>query len=165
MKKLLALILAAALALSLVACGGGSGAGDNNTPSGGNGDTTSTDTPSGGITKEEMLEVATELETVAINNAYKDNKLGAQDTYIGKIYKFEGTVEKIMDNFAIIIPNDSPLNGSLQEVDVFVYLPRDELKTLSTNDSVSIVGEISDISLFNRSFGTTIIMENNCNII
>ena len=38
MKKLLALILAAALALSLVACGGGGGTGDTNTPS----------TPSGG---------------------------------------------------------------------------------------------------------------------
>ena len=48
MKKLLALILAAALALSLVACGGDSGTGDTNTPSGGNGDTTGTDTPSGG---------------------------------------------------------------------------------------------------------------------
>ena len=36
MKKLLTLILAAALALSLVACGGGGGAGDNNTPSTGN---------------------------------------------------------------------------------------------------------------------------------
>jgi hypothetical protein len=34
MKKLLALMLAAALALSLVACGGGNGAGDTNTPSG-----------------------------------------------------------------------------------------------------------------------------------
>lgn len=33
MKKILALILAAALALSLVACGGDGGAGDNNTPS------------------------------------------------------------------------------------------------------------------------------------
>ena len=40
MKKLLALILAAALALSLVACGGGSGAGDTNTPSGGGEDST-----------------------------------------------------------------------------------------------------------------------------
>ena len=40
MKKLLALILAAALALSLVACGGDSGAGDTNTPNTGNGDTT-----------------------------------------------------------------------------------------------------------------------------
>lgn len=63
MKKLLALILAAALALSLVACGGGSGAGDTNTPStpsGGNGDTTSTDTPSGGgedSTPEETQEL------------------------------------------------------------------------------------------------------------
>ena len=59
MKKLLALILAAALALSLVACGGDSGAGDTNTPSGGNGDTTSTDTPSGGedSTQEEPSEL------------------------------------------------------------------------------------------------------------
>ena len=48
MKKLLALILAAALALSLVACGGDNGAGDTNTPSTGNGDTTSADTTSGG---------------------------------------------------------------------------------------------------------------------
>lgn len=47
MKKLLALMLAAALALSLAACGGG-GTGDTNTPSTGNGDTTSTNTPSGG---------------------------------------------------------------------------------------------------------------------
>ena len=40
MKKLLALILSAALALSLVACGGGSGAGDNNTSSESNTDKT-----------------------------------------------------------------------------------------------------------------------------
>ena len=61
MKKLLALILTAALTLSLVACGGG-GTGDTNTPSGGNGGATSTDTPNGGgedstssVTKEELL--------------------------------------------------------------------------------------------------------------
>ena len=48
MKKLLALMLAAALALSLVACGGSGGTGDNSTPSAGNGDTTSTGTPSSG---------------------------------------------------------------------------------------------------------------------
>lgn len=49
MKKLLTLMLAAALALSLVACcGGGGGTEDNSTPSTGNGDTTSTGTPSSG---------------------------------------------------------------------------------------------------------------------
>lgn len=51
MKKLLALMLAAALALSLVACGGGGGTGDNDppsTPSSGSGGTTSTDMPSSG---------------------------------------------------------------------------------------------------------------------
>lgn len=59
MKKLLALIVAAALSLSLVACGGGGGAGDNDTPSTGNGDTTSADTPSGGDSKSDQNNTST----------------------------------------------------------------------------------------------------------
>ncbi len=78
MKKLLTLILAAALALSLVACGGDSGARDTNTPSTGNEDTTSTDTPSGGgedntppvneetIPPEEPAETPSEVEPTNI---------------------------------------------------------------------------------------------------
>lgn len=62
MKKLLALMLAAALALSLVACGGGGGTGDTNTPSGGNGDTTSTDAPSGGEDSALQGETSTQPE-------------------------------------------------------------------------------------------------------
>ena len=77
MKKLLALILAAALALSLVACGGGGGADDNNTPSGGNGDATSTDTPSSGgedsaPTEEEPQE---EVEYAAIGDMVATDKV------------------------------------------------------------------------------------------
>lgn len=86
MKKLLALILAAALALSLVACGGGGGVEDNNTPSGGNGDTTSTDTPSGvedsttSMTKEEMetnavavSDIEAFTETILSRTEYQDD--------------------------------------------------------------------------------------------
>ena len=70
MKRLLALMLAAALALSLVACGGGGGAEDNNTMPG-NGDTTSTDMPS--MTKEEMLETAEDGNISELNHLIAEN--------------------------------------------------------------------------------------------
>ena len=102
MKKLLALILAAALALSLVACGGGSGAGDTNTPSTGNGDTPSTDTPNGGgdnsapsMTKEEMIEQATECTIWDIKNDALDNIVKAQQTYCRKILMISGSADDI----------------------------------------------------------------------
>lgn len=67
MKKLLALMLTAALALSLVACGGGGGTGDTNTPSGGD------STP----TKEELLESATNVTLGTIGKEIRDNKAKA----------------------------------------------------------------------------------------
>lgn len=66
MKRLLALMLAAALALSLVACGGG-GTEDNNPPSGGNVDATSTDTPNGGGEDE--------VNTLAIGDTTANDRL------------------------------------------------------------------------------------------
>lgn len=73
MKKLLALILAAALALSLVACGGDSGAGDTNTPSGGNVDTTSTETPNDGEdTTTDTHKVGDTVETKYYSVTLKD---------------------------------------------------------------------------------------------
>lgn len=71
MKKLLALMLAAALALSLAACGGDSGAGDTNTPGTGNGDTTGTDAPSGGG-GDSTSDENTEPEYLQIGDTFKD---------------------------------------------------------------------------------------------
>ena len=96
MKKLLALIFAAALALSLVACGGDSGAGDTNTPSGGNGDITGTDTPSGetGSTpdneKESLLSSASEFSGQEFITALNNNPLKAKQDRIGNAYIFTG---------------------------------------------------------------------------
>ena len=75
MKKLLALMLTAALALSLAACGGDSGAGDTNTPStpsGGNGDTTSTDTPSVG--GDSTSEETSKPQSLKVGDTYTGNK-------------------------------------------------------------------------------------------
>ena len=77
MKRLLALILTAALALSLVACGGGTGYNDPpTTSSGSNGDTTSTDTPSGGEESENPGDTSTD----------EDNQLVVGETYSTSLF-------------------------------------------------------------------------------
>ena len=91
MKKLLALMLAAALALSLVACGGNSGAEDNNKPSGGNGDTTSTDTPSGG---GEDSTPPTDAETTPPEEEHDiENQIALNDTKTTE--NFEVTLTRV----------------------------------------------------------------------
>ncbi len=90
MKKLLALMLAAALALSLVACGGGSGAGDTNTPSGGDGDTTSADTPSGG---GEDSTPPTDAETTPPEEHDIENQIALNDTKTTE--NFEVTLTRV----------------------------------------------------------------------
>lgn len=135
MKKILALMLAAALTLSLVACGGGSGAGDtntpNDTPSTENGDTTSTDTPGGGMTKEEMLEQATEYTAGEIAGDTGDNIAKAKQTYCEKILSIYGRVSKInTDNITI----------SGGTADFEVYLPVEDVVNLESGQYVTIVG-------------------------
>ena len=152
MKKLLALIFAAALALSLVACGGGSGAGDTNTPSTGNGDTTSTNTPSGGEdnAKEEMLSTASTCDFSKIQYDYEQNKVNAQETHVGKIYKITGYVSGIESEYISIVPLNALLkyasdSGGLPVTTVRAYISKDDIKRLSTNDVINIVGEVTNL--------------------
>lgn len=142
MKKLLALMLAAALAFSLVACGGGSGTGDTNTPSG-NGDTTSTDTPNGGedntpsMTKEEMLEQAEEVSHGDIQNASIENIANAKQLYCNKILKLRGTIRTINEDYVVI--GQYPANYVVD-----VYLPVEEIVTLKEGMVISVVGKTTD---------------------
>lgn len=137
MKKLLALMLAAALALSLVACGGGSGAGDNNTPSGGNGDVTSTDTPGGGedstpsMSKEEMLEAAIHADLYEIHTACFENVLSAKQTYCGKVLNIQAEISEIKMDSIIFTTG---------ETDIVVYLPEEDIAKLKSRQLVTIVG-------------------------
>lgn len=133
MKKLLALMLAAALALSLVACGG----------SGGTGDTTSTNTPSGGedsapsMTKEEMLEQAEEVSHSDIQNVSIENIANAKLLYCNKILKLRGTIRTINENYIVIgqYPADYVVD---------VYLPIEEIVTLKEGMVISVVGKTTD---------------------
>ena len=134
MKKLLALMLAA-LALSLVACGGG-GAEDNNTPSGGE-----------DSAKEEMLSNASACNFIDMQSAYNDNKVNAQDTYVGKVYTVTGYVSEIESEYVSIVPLDTPLDylTGLPVSTIIAYLPADDIKQLSKMEVINIVGEITSL--------------------
>ena len=136
MKKLLALILAAALALSLVACGGDSGAGDTNTPSGGE-----------DSAKEELLSNASACNFIDMQSAYNDNKVNAQDTYVGKVYTVTGYISEIESEYVSIVPLNTPLDyltGSPVST-IIAYLSTDDIKQLSKMEVINIVGEITNL--------------------
>lgn len=134
MKKLLALILTAALTLSLVACGGG-GTGDNNT--------------SGGMTKEEMLR---ESVAITFEDLPGSGNMAKAKQEIGKIYRICQTVSHIEEDYCELCPVIS--GGVVQGRDTYtideatvvrVYLPQETLAQLHFNDTIAIVGEISDV--------------------
>ena len=127
MKKWMTLTLAAALALALAACGGGGG---------------------GTMTEEEMLEAAETPNFAAMADALSDNPLNAEETYLGKIYQFDGIVGDIQSDRAVIRVINTPFSltntlsgGNL--IDVDVTLPEEDIKALSRNETVNIVGELT----------------------
>ena len=147
MKKLLALMLAAALALSLVACGGGGGAGDNNTPStpstssGGNEDTTppETENVSDIPSKEELLQSATEITRNELYEARIFENVLKGDDYLNNTYTYMDFVRSIETEYVIM---SSVVNDNI----IFkVYLDREELKTLNVGEKVTVVGIVDSI--------------------
>ena len=149
MKKLLALILAAALALSLVACGGDSGAGDTNTPNTGNGDTTSADTPSNETEgtpnseneKESLLLSASEFSYQKFITARSSYPLKAKQDYIGKSYIFTGYFMDITDSYGAF---NLWMDGTSYSEFAQVYMTQSELINLNLTDIVRIVGVFED---------------------
>ena len=130
MKKLLALMLAAALAISLVACGGGGGTGDTNTPN---------DTPStGNDAKEEMLANAPLLNVSEMMQAFGENKIRAEETYLGNNFKVFGFVTEIEDEYCDLF------TPSWLSVTLRVYLDKEELKELNNGEGINIVGTIDN---------------------
>lgn len=54
------------------------------------------------MTKEQMLEVSTELKESTLRNAVNENKLQAQDVYNGKIITFTQRILKIEENYIVM---------------------------------------------------------------
>lgn len=94
MKKLLALMLAAALVLSLAACGGGGGTGDTNTPSGETGDTPSASGTSGVPEQENRPIESKGLFLLERADGVELDDLTAQQTYLIHVYDIHPDSEK-----------------------------------------------------------------------
>lgn len=134
MKKLLALMLAAALALSLVACGGGGGAGDNNTPSGENGDTTSsiqpnlTVQPEGNSNDNESTIVEFDSPVVILDSdnvtITATSKFEEDNSIYGHIVGYNVTIENGSDKYLMpVITIGSIDNTMLREDENLVFDP------------------------------------------
>lgn len=124
MKRVLPLILATVLMLSLAACGG------NNS-----------------MTKEEMVETATELNCSLLQTSYSENTVNAEETYVGNIYQITGYVTEIQEESVRLIPLNAPLDVfGKGEIEIEAYLSLDEIKELSTNEVINLVGEVSEIT-------------------
>ena len=130
MKRLIALLLAAALALSLAACGGGN-----------------SETAKG---KDELLKNATEVAFEDLPNS--SNKARAEQE-IGNVYLITQTISEIGENYCDLSPvqyisTDSYGRDSYnisRSTIIRVYLPTETLAELNFGDEITIVGEISDI--------------------
>ena len=123
MKKTVSLLLALVICLSLCACGGG-----NESP-----ETTIPEEPV--MTKDEMLEQATEVTAAEINNAFFDNSSSAQGAYCNQILKVTGQITRIAEDHIV-------LGTGVYVVDV--YLPMTEIAALQINQQVTIVGQTAD---------------------
>ena len=117
-------MLAAALALSLTACGGNSGTGGTNTSSGGKDNA-----------KEEMLANAPLLNISEMMQAFNENKIRAEETYLGNDFKIFGFVSEIESEYC-------DLSSTLGSIKFRVYLDKEELKELNSGEGINIVGTI-----------------------
>lgn len=118
MKRLLALLLAAALSLSLAACG-------SSTP-----------------TKDEMLEEATTIELQEILSLGNSNPAAADEEFIGNCYIITGYVVDIGNsNISLNVTLD---NNDW----ITVYLDKEELATIKKGDLITVVGRISAAGTF-----------------
>lgn len=113
MKKAIKMILVVALMLSMTACGG-----------------------SKEMSKDEMLEIAEEITIPDLTQSYIDNKARAMETHGGKVYITTGFISEIQEDYCRIITDYSLTYG------ITVYLPKDDILTLNTNEKITVVGEI-----------------------
>jgi len=157
-KKVPAIILAAVMVLFLAACGAN---GDNDTPISDNTDAetpevsipsqTQTVTPTPSLepdvtvmTKAEMLAVAEEVTSNEIYEAFQENSIRAEETYIGKIISYSGYVGAVESDFVLL--------GSFR-----IYLQREDLAKLNRSERVQIVGVLDNAVIETGAFEVYVI--------
>lgn len=116
MKRTLTLFLALLMALALVGCGGG----ENSTSS---------------MTKEEMLEQATECSETTISNDTVENIARAKQAYCGKTLLIKGQITEIGTNHIT-------MGGGNTNIEV--YLQVEDIVNLEYKQYITIVGNMGE---------------------
>lgn len=106
MKRFLSLLLVGVIAVSFSACGNNS--------------------------KDEMLEIANEVKTTEITSAISNNKITAEETYVGNVYKMTGFISAIEKKY-------------IEIGDFVLYLPKEDLEKITVNQKIEVVGKINKI--------------------
>lgn len=162
MKQILALFLASVICLFLVACGGGSGTTETNEEQ----TTIKTEFEDTIITTEEPVEtiigtIATkeELMSVAVPMTQElveqitEKKTGKDfaKTLISNTYTFTGKVYAKEENYVgvgiYVLKEDGKLLGYDYQstLSFYVYLPAEEFENVRYDDTITIVGKITDV--------------------
>ena len=126
MKKLLILFMVAMMTISLVACGEETTSAESNETN-------------ASVTKEEILENASELNIAELKSSMMENQVKAQETFVGNSYTYAGYVLTVENDYAQIGLADT-------EYYFTVYLSKDDLVKLSRDELVTVVGTISDLN-------------------
>lgn len=134
MKKSLLFVLTLAMLFSLCACGGEAAVKEPEEPA---------------ITKEDLSAVAKRLMNDEVEQAFSNPAFAK--TLVGNTYFFEGEVYSIEVDYADVALNSVPDDVTMKRysydywnLSVHVYLPVEELATISCNDTISIVGTVSN---------------------
>jgi len=103
------------------------------------------------ISKEETIEIAERIGLTTIYNEIKDNRLRAEEMYMGNIYRIHGTVALIdKESICFVISGGGQFN---------IYLSSEDLLKLSTGDSIEVVGEITYISSIGMTMRNAYLVE------
>ena len=98
------------------------------------------------MTKEQMLEVAKELDFKQLSEDVDNNMARVKEEYEGNIYKYSFYIEEINEDYVEL--------GGFK-----VYLIKDELITLSKGEKITVVGEVNKIDV-NEDYKTRTVGRN-----
>lgn len=90
------------------------------------------------LSKEKMIEKASNLSLIKLNADMKENSVNATDEYIGKIFKYTGAVYSITEDYVILN------NKTITTQDIRVYLSKEEKKQLKKGQVIVVVGELQN---------------------
>ncbi len=122
MKKTISLLLALALCLSLCACGSSTPEQENN-----------------------LAQDAPEADFRSIYEECSDNIVAAKDKYIGTVYQFAGTVKSIGEESITVVPMKFPASTYGGWYQVTVFMPKEDIVKVSTQQIINVAGEISEL--------------------